>query len=146
MNKIFGILTLLAVACTNPVTQKVEVDKVKLDSNPVNSSRELQVNSGTKYKADKATRKNVAAIVQIVNDSSDLAKKNSAKLTQQLQARIDTLIQQCKMSGPAHNALHVWLEKVMGDLKEMKEEEGDEYQKSYANLKKDVESFYTFFE
>jgi hypothetical protein len=106
----------------------------------------LQVNSGGKHRADEATRRNVAAMMQIVNDSNNLGKENRAKLTKQLQTRIDTLVQQCKMSGPVHDALHTWLEKVLADLKEIKEKEGDEYQKSYSTLKKDVESFYTFFE
>lgn len=146
MNKILAILTLFFIACTNPVSQKGEINKEKHDSHPVNSTKELQVNSGAKYRADEATRKNVVSIEQIVNDSSNLGRENRAKLTKQLQTRINTLVQQCKMSGPEHDALHIWLEKVLEDLKEIKEKEGDEYQKSYATLKKDVESFYTFFE
>ena len=146
MNKILGIITLLFIACTNPVSLNDEVNKDKDNSHPINSTKDLQVNSGGKHRADEATRRNVAAMVQIVNDSNNPGKENRAKLTNQLQTRIDTLVQQCKMSGPAHDALHTWLEKVLEDLKEIKEKEGDEYQKSYSTLKKDVESFYTFFE
>lgn len=146
MNKILGILTLLFIGCSNPASQKDEVNKEKHESHPVNATKELQVNSGAKHRSDEATQKNVAAMVQIVNDSDNLGNENRAKLTHQLQARINTLVQQCKMIGPEHDALHTWLEKVLKDLKELMEEEGDEYQKSYTTLKKDVESFYTFFE
>ena len=128
------------------MSQEDEVNKEKHDSDAVSSAKELQVNNGAKHKADDATRKNVAAMVQTVNDADNLGKENTAKLTKQLQVRIDTLVQQCKMSGPEHDALHTWLEKVLEDLKEIKENQKDEYQKSYAALKKDVESFYTFFE
>jgi hypothetical protein len=146
MNKIPGILTVLLIACNNPVSHKDEINKEKHDSHAVSSTKEWQVNNGARHKADDPTRKNVAAMVQTINDPDNLGKENSAKLTKQLQGRIDTLVQQCKMSGPEHDALHAWLEKVLEDLKEIKEKEGDEYQKSYAALKKDVESFYNFFE
>ena len=146
MRKMLGILTLLFIACTNPVSQKDEVKKQAHDSHTANSTGELQVNSSTKHRADEDTRKNVAAMVQIVNDTNNLGRENSAKLTKQLQTNIDTLVQQCKMTGPAHHALHIWLEKVLEDLKEIKEDEGDKYENSYAMLKKDVEGFYNSFE
>jgi len=50
------------------------------------------------------------------------------------------------MKGAEHDALHLWLEKVLKHVKELKEEETDEYGAAYAALKKDVESFYDFFE
>ena len=146
MNKILAILALLFTACNYPELQKDEVNKEKHDSHPVESTRELQVNSGARYRADEATRRNVAAMLQVVNDSKYLARENRTELTKQLQTRIDTLVQQCKMTGPAHDALHTWLAKVLADLEEMREDETDDYQKSYSTLKKDVESFYTFFE
>ena len=74
-----------------------------------------------------------------------MGQHNRAKLTKQLQIRIDTLVQQCKMKGPDHDALHVWLEQVLHDLQEVKAGDHD-YQKSYAALKRDVENFYVFFE
>ena len=64
-----------------------------------------------------------------------------------LQAKIDTLVKECCMKGAEHDALHVWLEKVIKDLKELKEEDDDdEYKEAYAALKKDVASFYQSFE
>ena len=49
------------------------------------------------------------------------------------------------MTGPDHDALHVWLEKILHDVKEIREDE-DAYVKGYAHLKKNVESFYDYFE
>lgn len=136
------------MACSNNVSQGEANDIRKQDKHDTSASavhNSLQLNKGAKWKSDEATSKNVAAIVNVINDSSNMGPNNRAQLTKQLQIRIDTLVQQCKMKGPDHDALHVWLEQVLHDLKEMKA--GDhEYEKSYGALKKDVESFYVFFE
>ena len=98
-----------------------------------------------KWKADEATKKNVAAMMQIVADSTYTDAAKRVQLYTNLRARIDTLVQQCTMKGPEHDALHVWLEKVLEDLKELKVE-NPEHRKVYTTLKKDVGSFYQSFE
>ena len=148
MNKILISLSLFVMACSNNVSQSEATDKGDQENhNPTASvvHNSLQLNKGAKWKADEATRKNVAAFVTVINDSSNMGRTNLAQLTKQLQIRIDTLVQQCKMKGPDHDALHVWLEQVLHDLQNVKGGDHD-YQKSYAALKRDVESFYVFFE
>lgn len=143
MNKIIVFFTsLFFLACTNVPQEKAESST---DHQHSDSTSILQLNNGAKWKTDEATRKNVAAIEQVVNDSSYATGKNRAQFANQLQVRLDTLVQQCKMTGPDHDALHVWLENVIHDLKEIKEDE-DEYNKRYTALKKDVESFNDYFE
>jgi hypothetical protein len=143
MKRLIIILTVTITACTN----QVQTDLQESGSSIGQDQTEMTVplNQGSKWKADEATKRNVAAMVQVVNDSSyeDATKRN--QLTASLQTKIDSLIKQCSMKGKDHEALHTWLEKVLKDLKELKEEE-DEYNQAYALLKKDVESFYTFFE
>jgi hypothetical protein len=149
MKKIPVIICLLLIACNNNAPQAIAENKgvhAKHDSATVNATTDLQLNNGAKWKADEVTRKNVAAMVHVINDSDHFAKENKGEFVKQLQSRIDTLVGQCKMTGPDHDALHVWLEKVLQDLKEVKEKEDNEYAKAYAALKNDVESFYTFFE
>jgi hypothetical protein len=143
MNKIIAVLTsLFFFACTNTSQEKVESATEREHSD---STSKLQLNNGAKWKTDEATRKNVAAIVLVVNDSSYATGKNRAQFANQLQVKIDTLVQQCKMTGPDHDALHLWLDKILHDVKEIKENE-DEYDKKNAALKKDVESFNDYFE
>ena len=136
------------MACSNNPSQTEATDTGEQEKHNTTTSivhNSLQLNNGAKWKADEATRKNVAAIVNVINDSINVGLNNRAQLTKQLQIRIDTLVQQCKMKGPDHDALHVWLEQVLHDLQEVKAEDHD-YKKSFATLKKDVESFYDFFE
>ena len=148
MNKILISLSLFIMACSNNASQVEATDSSEQEKHNATTTaahNSLQLNNGAKWKADDDTRRNVAAVVNVINDSSNMGQNNRAQLTKQVQIRIDTLIRQCRMKGRDHDALHVWLEQVLHDLKEVKAEDHD-YQKSYAALKKDVESFYVFFE
>ena len=144
MNKILIILSFLLIACSNNKTKDNASHKDQHEESEVTSTS-LKLNNGAKWKSDDATRKNVAAISKIINDSSRDVN-NRPQLVKLLQARIDTLVMQCKMKGPEHDALHVWLNQVLHNLKELKESGEGEYEKSYAALKKDVDGFYDFFE
>ena len=144
MNKILIILSFLLIACSNNKTKDNASHKDQHEESEVTSTS-LKLNNGAKRKSDDATRKNVAAISKIINDSSRDVN-NRPQLVKLLQARIDTLVMQCKMKGPEHDALHVWLNQVLHNLKELKESGEGEYEKSYAALKKDVDGFYDFFE
>ena len=105
----------------------------------------IPLNSGAKWKADEATKKNVAAIVQVVSDSTYADAGKRKQLYTNLKTKIDTLVKECSMKGAEHDALHAWLEKVLEDLKELKEK-GDEHNEAYAALKKDIANFYLSFE
>jgi hypothetical protein len=105
----------------------------------------LQLNNGAKWKADSTTLVNVSSITQLVNDSNYRNEKNRIEFSGQLQSRLDTLVKQCKMTGPDHDALHAWLKPVLHDVKELKED-GDEYNEKFTVLQKDVQRFYDYFE
>lgn len=142
MNKILLIACLLFAGCSNPVRQEaIENDK----NNSEKDSVAVQLNSGAKWKVDEATRRNVTLLRQVVYDSAYSNSKNPL-LVPALQSRIDTLLQQCTMQGPAHEALHQWLQKVLHGVKELKEDEVNEYEKAFAALKKDIDLFNSYFE
>jgi hypothetical protein len=103
------------------------------------------LNNNAKWHTDDATKENVVAMTIVINDSNNVGYNRSEQLVRQMQSRIDALLQQCKMKGADHDALHLWLELVMRDLKNVRASE-DGYQKSYAALKSDVESFDVYFE
>jgi len=141
MKQLLLILLVAFVSCTSHQGTEQQENKTENE----NTVATVPLNSGAKWKADEATRKNVAAIVQIIADSAyaDAAKRK--ELYTNLQAKIDTLVKECSMKGAGHDALHVWLEKVLSDLNELKKGD-DEYSETYTELKKDVENFYQSFE
>jgi len=143
MKRILLFLTSLSfVACVNTTSREQKESK---EEHEQSSAMELTLNNGAKWKADSTTLVNVSAITQLVNDSNYRNEKNRIEFSARLQNRLDTLVSQCKMTGPDHDALHAWLKPVLHDVKELKEEE-DKYDKKYLELQQDVQSFYQYFE
>lgn len=138
------IITLVAViGCTSQ--EKTEQESREETKEHVHSEMQLNLNNGLKWKADEPTKTNVAALLKVVNDGSIKTGSDRVQLFTSLQEKVDTLVRQCRMQGREHDALHVWLERVLNDMKELKEEQED-HPELFAVLKKDIESFYTYFE
>jgi hypothetical protein len=140
MKQLLILLAMFITSCNSSQPGEQQQNKPVNDKHSVAT---LQLNGGQKWKVDEPTRKNVAAMVRIVNDRSyqDSSKRN--ELYASIQSQIDTLVKECRMKGPEHDALHVWLEKVLKDVKDLKR---DEYTQAFAALAKDVNSFYDYFE
>ena len=143
MKKLLILLTVAFTACTSQV--KTEKKGNENPNEQENTIMVIPLNNGNKWKADQATKKNVAAMVQVVNDGNYADATKRRQLYTNVQTKIDTLVKQCGMQGAEHEALHLWLEKVLKDMKKLKEE-GTEYSEVHAALKKDIASFYAFFE
>ncbi|MGN6165326.1 MAG: hypothetical protein ACTHOF_12370 [Flavisolibacter sp.] len=143
MKQLLIMVLAILVSCTSKQTAEQHENSAAND----NEKKVVTVpsNNGAKWKADEATKKNVAAMVQVVSDSTYADAGKRKQLYTNLQTKVDTLVKECSMQGAEHDALHVWLEKVLKDLKELKEDD-DEYSEAYAALKTDIESFYRSFE
>ena len=144
MKKIIIIILVVVTACNNQVKTGAQNNTDTLEQE--HPSAEIPLNEGKKWNADLATSKNVAAMVKVVNDSSYATPANRRALLANVQNRADILIRECSMKGAAHEALHVWLEKVLKDLKVMQTVSDNDYYAAYSNLKRDMERFYDFFE
>ena len=143
MKTLIIILTIAITACTNQVRTDKQGNENSNEQH--NTATTAQLNNDRKWKADEATKRNVAVMVQLLSDSSYANSAKRGELSANMQSKIDILIKQCSMKGAEHGALHIWLEDVLEDIKELNDED-DEYNKAYAALKKDIESFYTLFE
>jgi hypothetical protein len=147
MNKILIIASLLIVACSDNAAHLQPAKEAEQEEHKSASfSDKLKLNNNAKWRTDDATKENVVAMTIVINDSNNVGYNRSEQLVKQMQSRIDALLQQCKMKGADHDALHLWLELVMRDLKNVRASDEDGYQKSYAALKRDVESFDVYFE
>ena len=143
MKKLLILLTVAIAACTSHINTEQKGNENTNEQE--NTTTAIPLNNGSKWKADEATKKNAAAIVQVVNDVNYADAGKREQLYASVQTKIDTMVMQCRMQGAEHEALHLWLEKVLRDMKELKEE-GTEYSEVHAALKKDIASFYAFFE
>jgi hypothetical protein len=142
MKKLLLSMIVVMAACTSDV--KTEQSTNENPKEKEHSATAVPLNNVNKWKADQATRQHVADMIQVVNDSTYAEATKREQLYTTLQTKIDTLVKQCRMQGADHDALHVWLEKVIKDMKELKEE--DDYSANYAALKKDIMDFTNLFE
>lgn len=97
----------------------------------------LQLNRGSKWPADASTKKHVAEfglILHAFDQQSQVKADPYKQLADQLQKELNTLIADCKMQGPEHDALHAWLMPVLTDVKKLKTvtsaDDGKKYLKS----------------
>jgi len=83
----------------------------------------LSLNNGAKWRADSITNHNVIRL----KTTADMFKvehfpsiNNYQLAGNDLSNDVDTLLQQCKMKGDDHEALHKWLEPILGLSNQLK--------------------------
>lgn len=135
----------ILVACNNSETQSQEEthhhDAV---------ITELTLNNGQKWKSDAATDNNVASlkkIAEIFSSNASPAISNYQALGNDLGEGLNKMISECKMSGPDHDALHLWLEPVIRETNELKTvADIVRAGQIFSSLKERIEAYQKFFE
>lgn len=110
----------------------------------------LSLNNGARWKTDLITRHNVVRL----KTTADMFRvhpfpsiNNYQILGSDLSNDLDTLIQQCKMKGDEHEALHKWLETILnlsGQLK--KETDTSTARQIFRTLDSRIDAYHNFFE
>jgi len=83
----------------------------------------LQLNNGIKWMADSSTHNNVLllqATLENFKSSSDRNLETYHALAVELQRGLSKMVNECKMKGADHDALHLWLEPLMGQVRDLK--------------------------
>ena len=107
-------------AC-NQTSNKVEANEQH--SHDQAETTEISLNNGAKWKADSITNLNVFNLRNIADNFSMNPSPSTGDyqtLSSELNNALNKMIQQCKMSGPDHEALHHWLEPVLQETNELK--------------------------
>lgn len=78
------------------------------------SQEKLTLNNGNKWKVDRPTAANVAALKTLIKQSIASPKLISYRQTgTELQKGINKMIRECRVKGADHQALHHWLEPLI---------------------------------
>ena len=127
--KAFSILlitALFAFGCnSSPLAPEVETTTHETDhknETVTPSKHPLALNNGEKWKADESTNNNVTALEKIVSDFRPTDQKTPEDykvLHASLQGAIEKMVKECRMQGADHDALHLWLEPLMGMVKRL---------------------------
>ncbi|MBS1919253.1 MAG: hypothetical protein JST17_03265 [Bacteroidetes bacterium] len=81
----------------------------------------LTLNNGAKWKADSTSFMHVEDLKSIAEKALKTDPVNFKDIASQLQESINRLINDCKMKGPDHEALHWWLEPLLEKVKLLKD-------------------------
>jgi hypothetical protein len=121
------LLTNFICACNN---HRNSENKEAIDSTETNRhqpeiiSEKLALNNSAKWKADSTTNnsvKNLLAIIEVFSSGADKSLTGYKKAADDLQQGLDKMISECKMQGPDHDALHKWLEPLIGQVATLKQ-------------------------
>lgn len=149
MKKILFIFaaTLFLVAC-NSQSDKNETRETVVHEH--HDSTALTLNNGAKWKADSITNHNVVNLKTIADNFriKPFPTVNEYHLlSTDLSNSLNNMIQECKMTGPDHEALHHWLEPVLNDVKELKNVSDTAAGRSiFKSLDGKIDSYHTYFE
>lgn len=97
------------------------VDSNTVVEEPTAAAKTLQKDG--KWNADAATNKNVSqlqATAAKLNEQPRQKAEDYHAVSAALQTGLNQLIKECKMKGADHDALHLWLEPVLSETKELK--------------------------
>ncbi|KAA9038025.1 hypothetical protein FW778_14770 [Ginsengibacter hankyongi] len=134
-------------AC-NQSSDKVEANEQH--SHDQAQTTELSLNNGAKWKADSITNINVLNL-RTIADNFRIISSPSANdyqiLSSDLNNALNKMIQQCKMTGPDHEALHHWLEPVLKETNELKNiTDTASARTTFKSIDKRLDDYHNYFE
>ena len=125
----------------------------KSESDEINSSitdTVMTLNNGAKWRADSITNHNV---IQLKNTADMFRVKPFPSLAtyqllgSDLSSDVNTMIQQCKMKGDDHEALHKWLSPVLSQSNRLKNiTDTAAARKIFDNIDQRIDAYYQYFE
>lgn len=128
MKNIFiaSLLGLLFIACKTKQTAEPSPEQPAMENQQAHDHPEhnLSLNQGAKWKSDLATLENVKNLQSIVEQAVKTpgpTLETYQKAADGLQAGLDKMIRECRMKGPDHDALHLWLEPLVQQVSSFKE-------------------------
>ena len=140
-------------ACNNPETssKKEVTPAVDADNHEhADNKTGLELNNGAKWIADSSTNnnvKNLQVVLEQFNAGTDQTMAAYKLAAENLQLGLNKMVSECKMKGPDHDALHKWLEPLIGQVKELKQVSTEaDAAKMIATIQTQVNYYNQYFE
>lgn len=141
-------LSLVAFTGCNSLPNNTDIPQASEEHShhEVNSTG-LTLNNGKKWKADSITNVNVTAIESIVSSANPANIDEYHATGNKIHDAINKLLQDCKMQGADHEALHHWLEPVLETNNKLVESKTiDEAKENFVKEKEQIMIYANFFE
>ena len=118
------IFVIISVALLSACNQSSDKGEHKENANTGEETiTALTLDNGAKWQADSSTNQHVADLHAITNMFKVQANPSIEEyhiLGNDLGNSLNKMIQDCKMTGPDHEALHKWLEPVLKESNHLK--------------------------
>lgn len=150
MKKLFYLLASVSIlsACNEGANRTEAGDHANHQHSVADT--ELTLNNNAKWKADSITNHNVVNLKRIVDNfkTKPFPSVNTYQLLgSDLNTGVNKMIQECKMSGPDHDALHTWLEPVLKETNELKSITDTPVAKTtFKSIDARIDAYHNFFQ
>ncbi|NEM99104.1 hypothetical protein [Pontibacter burrus] len=113
------------------------------------ATAELALNGEERWHADEATNENIAQLQQLMQDHLRLPDYNSVEAVSELgslmQSGFQEVFDECRMKGPEHDMLHVYLMPMLDDVKALNADNLDSAIAARDRLAKRLDLYQTYF-
>lgn len=120
------------------------------DTHTVAADTSLTLNNGAKWKADSITNHNVVSLKTTANMfrvEPFPSLSNYQVLGNDLSSDLNTMLQQCKMTGDDHEALHKWLGPIINQAENLKNvADTTEGRKIFSSVDQRINTYDQYFE
>ncbi len=107
---------------------------------------DMELNNGTKWKANKETTDGVMAMLTLINENKKWNTVEYKKLGDDLNEVKNTVVKECTMKGASHDNLHVWLHSLIEKIEMLQRTESNNEGEYLAyDIKNHVEGYYKYF-
>ena len=107
----------------------------------------LVLKNGLKWKADSTTLVNVDLLQKIISGAKKESLENYTQTAVGLQNGLNKMINECKMKGADHVALHHWLEPLVEKTKALKNANNiDTARITFGEIERQINLFPQYFE
>lgn len=147
---VFIMATGLLMACNQPEKKESKLTEPSTETDGHHeheATAGLSLNNGAKWKADSSTNKNVSDLYNVIANAKPVILEDYQKTGKSIQTGINKMISECRMQGPDHDALHQWLEPLMGENKKLLDVTSAEKGKELLGMiRKQIENYSDYFE
>jgi len=120
------------------------------DDHTASNTGTLSLDGVKKWKADASTSERIRVMKSITeeykNRGESLTPAEYHEINMRLSSEVDALIQGCKMTGPAHDELHIFLGILNSNISSLHADDASKSYKAFTDIERNLNLFSDYFE
>jgi hypothetical protein len=127
-----------------------ERDLETVHNEVIHEENVLALNGTERWKADEPTNRHITQLQGMLKEFGFQAENNSAAayndLGTSMKAQMQQLFKDCRMQGPAHDMLHVYLVPLVEDVNVLAEKDEHQSEQALARVSTRLKEYNKYFE